>query len=228
MPIYKIIFIFSFVLSLRVHGQVISTDTALLVELVTTTASQLNELEQLVSNAEKYTEKMQHYNELFQDEYFRAERILYLAESLASKKEINNLGELNSAIRELKYSIADMKELLRDYAKIKGDEKKTKAQVKSEKKVNQKKERMAQGQVEKSINARTTGRATQLTAQNTALLYESNVDMHKTQLEILEKVSTTNRLLAEEMEEKRLEQIEKEESYNLKRGMPKSAKGASK
>ena len=48
---------------------------------------------------------MQHYNELFQDEYFRAERILYLAESLASKKEINDLGELNSAIRELKYSI---------------------------------------------------------------------------------------------------------------------------
>ena len=167
---------------------------------------------------------MQHYNELFQDEYFRAERILYIAESLASKKEINDLGELNSAIRELKYSMTEMKELMREYAKIKGDEKTTKAQVKSEKKVNQKKERMAQGQVEKSIAARTTGRATQLTAQNTALLYESNVDMHKTQLEILEKVSTTNRLLAEEMEEKRLEQIEKEQSYNLNR----SGKGGSK
>ncbi len=224
MKLYRILAFFCLILSLNVHGQIISSDTALLVELVTTTASQLNELEKLVSNAEKYTAKMQHYNELFQDEYFRAERILYIAESLASKKEINDLGELNSAIRELKYSMTEMKELMREYAKIKGDEKTTKAQVKSEKKVNQKKERMAQGQVEKSIAARTTGRATQLTAQNTALLYESNVDMHKTQLEILEKVSTTNRLLAEEMEEKRLEQIEKEQSYNLNR----SGKGGSK
>ncbi|OFZ16510.1 MAG: hypothetical protein A2X86_11985 [Bdellovibrionales bacterium GWA2_49_15] len=224
MKMHRIILFFTLALSMSVQGQIISSDTALLVELVTMTASQLNELEKLVSNAEKYTEKMQHYNELFQDEYFRAERIIYIAESLASKKEINDLGELNSAIRELKYSMTEMKELMREYAKIKGDENKTKAQVKSEKKVNQKKERMAQGQVQKSINARTTGRATQLTAQNTALLYESNVDMHKTQLEILEKVSTTNRLLAEDMEEKRLEQIEKEQSYNLKR----AGKGSSK
>ncbi|MBI2519470.1 MAG: hypothetical protein HYV97_03610 [Bdellovibrio sp.] len=221
---HKILIFFALISSLNVFGQIISSDTALLVELVTTTASQLNELEKLVSNAEKYTEKMQHYNELFQDEYFRAERVLYIAESLASKKEINNLGELNSAIRELKYSLTEMKELMREYAQIKGDEKKTKAQVKAEKRVNQKKEHMAQGQVEKSINAKTTGRAAQLTAQNTALLYESNVDMHKTQLEILEKVSTTNRLLAEEMEEKRLEQMEKEQSYNLKRGTPRSSK----
>ena len=45
------------------------------------------------------------------------------------------------------------------------------------------------------------------------MIYESNVDMHNTQLEILEKVSTTNRLLAEQLEEKRLEQMEKEKSY---------------
>lgn len=73
-------------LTLPSYSQIISSDTALLVELVTTTASQLNELEKLVSNAEKYTAKMQQYNELFQDEYFRAERVLYIAESLAAKK----------------------------------------------------------------------------------------------------------------------------------------------
>ena len=47
------------------------------------------------------------------------------------------------------------------------------------------------------------------------MIYESNVEMHNTQLEILQKVSTTNRLLAEQMEEKRLEQIEKKQTYNL-------------
>lgn len=196
-------------------SQIISSDTALLVELVTTTASQLNELEKIVSNTEKYTAKMQQYNELAQDEYFRAERILYIAESVSAKKEAANLGELNWAIRELKYSMSEMKELMREYAAIKSDEENTKTQVKLQKKVNSQKERMAKSQVDKSIKAKSTGRATQLTAQNTAMIYEQNVDMHNTQLEILEKLSTNNRLMAEQLEEKRLEQIEKEKSYGL-------------
>ena len=207
----------SLIFATPAFAQIISSDTALLVELVTTTASQLNELEKLVSNAEKYTEKMQKYNELFQDEYFRAERVLYIAESVASKKEVAGLGELNWAIRELKYSIHEMRELMREYAMIKGEEDKTKMQVKSQKKVNDRKEKIAKSQVNKSIKAKTTGRATQLTAQNTAMIYESNVEMHNTQLEILEKMATNNRLLAEQMEEKRLEQIEKEKSYGIGR-----------
>ena len=88
----------SLLVSLSSSGQIISSDTALLVELVTTTASQLNELEKLVTNAEKYTEKMQKYNELTQDEYFRAERVLYLAESLAAKKEIQGLSFIDGEI----------------------------------------------------------------------------------------------------------------------------------
>lgn len=204
-------------LGLPGYSQIISSDTALLVELVTTTASQLNELEKLVSNTEKYTAKMQQYNELFQDEYFRAERVLYIAESLAAKKEVANLGDLNLAIRELKYSMSEIKELMREYALIKSDEKKTKAQVKLQKRVNSQKEKIARSQVDKSIKAKTTGRATQLTAQNTAMLYEQNVDMHNTQLEILEKLSTNNRLMAEQLEENRLEQIEKEKSYGVSR-----------
>lgn len=191
-------------------------DTALLVDLVTTTASQLNELEKLVTNAEKYTKKMQEYNELVQDEYFRAERVLYLAEELSTKKEIKDLGDLNQAIRELKYSMSDLKELMREYAIIKSDEDKTKSQVKIEKRFNDRKGKQAIAQVDKSINAKTAGRANQLTAQNTALILESQVGMHNTQLEMLEKVATTNRLLAEEMEEKRLEQIKREQTYGQK------------
>jgi hypothetical protein len=197
------------------QAQIIGTDTALMVQLVTTTASQLNELEKLVSNAEKYTARMQQYNELFQDEYFRAERVLFIAESLAAKREAANLGELNWAIRELKYSMGELRHLMHEYAIIKDDERKTKEQVKIQKRVNNRKETIARSQVDKSSRAKTTGRATQLTAQNTALLYEQNVDMHNTQLEILEKLSTNNRLMAEQLEEKRLEQIEREKSYGL-------------
>jgi len=211
------LFIIGLIATISTSRAFISTDTAVLLELVTTTASQLNELEKLVSNAEKYTEKMQKYNELVQDEYFRAERVLYLAESVTAKKEVQGLGDLNYAIRELKYSMSDMRELMKEYAVIKGEEDKTKRQVKTQKKTNDLKERIAVSQVNKSVGAKTSGRASQLTAQNTAMIYESNVDMHNTQLEILEKVSTTNRLLAEQMEEKRLEQMQKEQSYNMTR-----------
>ena len=200
-------------------GQIIGTDTALMVELVTTTASQLNELEKLVSNAEKYTERMQRYNELAQDEYFRAERVLYLAESLSAKKEMQGLGDLNSSIADLKYSMSDLKEMMKEYRAIQNDEDKAKAQVAIQKRVNSRKEKQAQSQVQKSSQAKTTGRAGQLTAQNTALMLESNVDMHNTQLEILEKVSTTNRLLAEQLEEQRKKEIEKKASYGMGQGI---------
>ena len=64
--IFKDLYFLSLIfISINIQAQIISSDTALLVELVTTTASQLNELEKLVSNAEKYTEKLQKYNELF-------------------------------------------------------------------------------------------------------------------------------------------------------------------
>lgn len=39
--------------------------------------------------------------------------------------------------------------------------------------------------------------------------------MHNTQLEILEKMSTSNRLQAEQLEEKRLEQIQKQKFYGI-------------
>lgn len=207
--------IFTLFMSLQVSAQIISSETALMVELVTTTASQLNELEKLVTNAEKYTARMQQYNELTQDEYFRAERVLYLAESLAAKKEIQGLGELNGAIADLKYTMADLREMMREYKIIKNEEERTKSQVAIQKRVNEHKGKLAKGQVQKSIQAKNTGRAGQLTAQNTALMLESNVDMHNTQLEILEKVSTTNKLLAEQMEEKRKEEIQKKATYGM-------------
>ena len=206
-------------ISVSIRAQIISSDTALLVELVTTTASQLNELEKLVTNAEKYTEKMQKYNELTQDEYFRAERVLYLAESLAAKKDTQDLGSLNNAISDLKYSMSDLKELMKEYKIIKDEEKKTEKVVERRKSVNNIKEKIAKSQVNKSISARTTGRASQLTAQNTALVYESSVDIHNTQLEMLDKQATTNRLLAEQLEEKRKEELARKKFYGFERGV---------
>lgn len=194
----------------------VGEETALMIELVTTTASQLNELEQLVTSTEKYTQKMREYNELFQDEYFKAERVSYLAEELASKKKVEDLGDLNRAIRNLKLSMGDLQRLMKEYGAIKDDELKTKEEVKIEKGLIEKKKARASKQVSNSLTAPTVGRAGQLTAQNTALIHETQLDMQKTQLELLENSSTTNRLLAEQLEEKRVEQIEREKAYGIK------------
>lgn len=200
------------------YASMFGEETAVLIEIASTTASQLNELEQLVTNSEKYTKKMQEYNELMIDHYWRAERILFVAESLAAKKDAKDLGELNWAIRELKYSMAELKSLMNEYKDIKNEEDRTKFLVKKQKEINEKKGKLAEHQIKASKDAKTTGRATQITAQNTALIYEQNVEMHNTQLEILEKLSTSNRLQAEELEEKRLKQIEKQKFYGLDKG----------
>lgn len=205
------------ILQNTVQASMFGEETAVLIEIATTTASQLNELEKLVSNAEKYTQKMQEYNELFQDHYYRAERILFVAESLAAKKDAADLTELNWAIRELKYSMSELRSLMNEYKDIKNNEDRTKYLVKKQKKINKKKSKLAVHQIKNSASAKTTGRAIQLTARNTALLYEQNVEMHNTQLEILEKVSTSNRLLAEQLEVERFKQIQKEKSYGVMR-----------
>lgn len=193
---------------------IVGTDTAMMIQLVTNTANQINELERLVSNTEKYTQKMREYSELVEDNYFRAERTLYLAEELAAKKDVQNLGELNGAIRELKYNMSELKEMMQRYANIKQDEKRTETYVEVNKKLNEQQVKRAEKQVANSISAKNTGRASQLTAQNTALLLENQVKMQQIQLEMLKTQKMANRLKAEELEDKRLEEINRNKFYN--------------
>jgi hypothetical protein len=192
---------------------ILGTDTALMIQLVSTTASQLNELERLVSNTEKYTKKMREYNELYEDQNFRAQRVLYLAESMAAKKNIEGLGDLNNSIRDLKYNMEELQGLMKEYAKIKGDEKRTQVFVEENKKLNSISEKQAKIQVAHSIDAKTSGRADQLTAQNTALIYENQLKQEKIQLEMLNTQKTANRLKAEELEDKRLDEMNRMRFY---------------
>ncbi len=208
----KFILFFSLLVPLSCFA-IVGADTAIMIQLVTTTASQLNELEKLVTNAEKYTQKMQQYNELVQDQYFRAERVMYLAEELAAKKDIANLGDLNVAIRDLKYNMGDLKELMKNYAEIKTDEKKTAVYVEKNKNLNELEKKRAEVQVTHSIDAKNAGRANQLTAQNTALIYENQLKQSEVQLELLKTQKTANRLKAEELEDKRLDDMEKLRFY---------------
>lgn len=209
----KTIYTFLFLISVKANA-IIGEESAMMIQLVTNTANQINELERLVSNTEKYTQRLREYSELTEDHYFRAERVLYLAEELAAKKEVQNLGQLNGAIRELKYNMSDLNELMQKYANIKEDEKRTEHYVDLNKKLNSEKAKRAEKQVTNSINARNVGRANQLTAQNTAMILENQVKMHEVQLEMLKAQKTANRLKAEELEDKRLDEINRLKFYN--------------
>lgn len=209
----KLIIFTSFLVSFNSFA-IVGADTAMMIQLVTNTANQINELERLVTNTEKYTQKMREYSEFVEDNYFRAERTLYLAEELAAKKDVQNLGELNGAIRELKYNMSELKEMMKRYANIKQDEKRTETYVEVNKKLNEQQVKRAEKQVANSISAKNTGRASQLTAQNTALLLENQVKMQQIQLEMLKTQKMANRLKAEELEDKRLEEINRNKFYN--------------
>lgn len=198
------------------YASMFGEETVVLIDILSTTASQLNELEKLVSNTEKYTLKMQEYNELMTDHYYRAERVLYIAESLAARKEAVDLGDLNYAIRELKYSMSELRSLMKEYKLIQAEEVKTKHFTKRQTQINDKKLEVAKMQVKRSANAKNQARANQLTAQNTSLLYTQAVESNNTQLQILEKVSTTNRLLSEILEDKRFKQMQKQRAYGVK------------
>ena len=188
-------------------------DTMLMVQLVSTTAGQLNELERLVSSTEKYTKRMREYNELYEDQSFRAQRVLYLAESMAAQNKIEGLGELNNSIRDLKYSMSELQDQMREYGKIKDDEKKTEVYVAENKKLNNLSEKQAKVQVGHSLSAKTSGRADQLTAQNTALIYENQLKLEDIQLEMLKTQKIANRLKAEELEDKRIDEMNRLKFY---------------
>ena len=136
-------------------------------------------------------------------------------EEIVRKKEVEDLGDLNFAIRNLKYSMSELKSLMVSYAKVKATADKTEHTSKIKLVLNKKKRERAKIQVAHSIKAKNTGRSAQLTAQNTALIHETQLSMEENQRELLNHISMTNKLLAERQEDIRLKDMAKRKRYNL-------------
>lgn len=110
----KIILIISLLsLSSHLEADLFGGDVGVLIQLAATSIKQLNELEQLVSSAEKYTEKVQEYNEVIQDKILFANQVLFKLERLKRLKrdDIKDLASLNQRIRDLKWRISDFKKI---------------------------------------------------------------------------------------------------------------------
>ena len=171
------------------------SDTALLFNLVSNTASQLNELEKLVSNAEKYTGLMEKYNQIARDQYFR--------ESLIS------------AFRSLKSETESLKSLIREYRQ---DEAKNEYQegVLGEKLRHSDQElNFANGQVIRSGEISQTNEAQKMTAQNTSLIYKSQVENNQISSAIAEKLTEQNKLKNRELKDEAIKKDERDAYYKI-------------
>lgn len=194
------------------------SDTALLFNLVTNTASQLNELEKLVSNAEKYTGLMEKYNQIARDHYFRAERIHYIAQNYVdlSKRDPKDLEGLNSAIRALKSETESLKTMINEY---RTDEAKNEvAETKLSERVRDSNQELgfANNQVVRSGEIQSTNEAQKMMAQNTALAYKAQVEGNQMNSLIAEKLSEQNKLLNRELKEETKKQVERDQYYQIK------------
>lgn len=193
------------------------SDTALLFQLVTTTASQLNELEQLVTSAQKHTEQMEKYNQISQDHYFRAERIHYIAQTYIelSQRDPNNLGDLNDAIRALKSETESLKFLIDDYRTSEATNELAEREIAQKAKKTAREVAFANQQLSRTGNIQSTNQAQKLTAQNTGLIYKSQVESNQISQATVSKLSEQNKLLSRQLKDEKKAQLEKEKYYNL-------------
>lgn len=195
------------------------SDTYLLFNLVTTTASQLNELEKLVSNAEKYTGLMEKYNQIARDEYFRAERINYIAQNYVdlSKRDPKDLEQLNSAIRALKSETESFKVLISEYRKDEARNEYSELKFTERVKGLNSELQFANHQVLRAGDVSSTNEAQKVTAQNAALSYKAQVEGNQINSVIAERLSEQNKLLNRDMKAEAIKDQEREEFYQLQR-----------
>lgn len=197
-------------------------DTALLFNLVSNTASQINELEKLVSNAERYTGLMEKYNQISRDQYFRAERIRYIAQNYVdlSNRDPKDLEGLNSAIRALKSETESLKGMIAEYRNDEARNEVAQSSFGERARLSNKELSFANGQVMRSGEVNSTNEAQKMMAQNTALSYKAQVEGNQMSNVIAEKLTEHNKLLNRELKEESIKKEERDQYYQLsaKRG----------
>ncbi|MDO9181940.1 MAG: hypothetical protein Q7U04_06010 [Bacteriovorax sp.] len=193
------------------------SDTALLFNLVTNTASQLNELEKLVSNAEKYTGLMEKYNQIARDQYFRAERINYIAQNYVelSKRDPKDLEGLNSAIRALKSETESLKAMISEYRSDEARNEVAENVIGEKIRSSNQELGFANNQVIRSGEVHSTNEAQKMMAQNTALSYKAQVEGNQMNAVIAEKLTEQNKLLNRELKDEAIKKDERDQYYQI-------------
>jgi hypothetical protein len=158
------------------------TDTALLMSLVSNTASQLTRLEQLINETDKHTKLFRESVEIIEEKYEVVDQLETMASNYAqlAKERPENLSEINDVIENLK----DQKEKLRELIKKSKIAERESASVKSETKTIDGKlnsdNQVAKKQIAKSFGAsKTTSKnMDRINAQNTSLILKETISLN--------------------------------------------------
>lgn len=203
------------------------SDSAMLFQIVTNTASQLNELEKLITNAEKYTGLMEKYNEIAKDHYFRAERIYYIAQNYVelSGRDPKDLESLNSAIRALKSETQSLESAINEYREDEAINETQENEIIAQSKLKARELNFANSQVDRTAHVSSTNEAQKLTAQNTGLIYKNGVENHQVSQLIASKITEQNKLLNREKKDEAKVKLEREQYYKLQDRKSKRRRG---
>ena len=193
------------------------SDTALLIELATTTAAQLNELERLVTNAQKLTGNMQKYNEIVVDHWYRAQRIAFLIEDLStlSSTKIKNLGELNRSLRGLKNNLIELEDLMVKYGVLKIQSQNISKAADKDDLIIIKEKMLAELQIKRAHKIKTVGNIQKLNAQINAYSNKHLVDLKNKANQQIKLLSTQNEIKAGEKERAAKKELLRREFYEM-------------
>ena len=193
------------------------SDTALLFDLVTTTAAQLNELERLVTNAQKLTGTVQKYNEIVIDHWYRAQRVTFLVEDLSTlaSSKITNLAELNHSIRELKNNIDSLENIMVEYGILKiQSEKISKSADKDDLKISKEK-KLADLQIRRAHMLQNVGNLHKVNTQINAYSNKHLVDLKNKLNQQIKILSRKNEIDFMEKERRAKKMLKKKKFYNM-------------
>ena len=208
----KVISLF-IILSCKSTFALIGEEIPLLVEIVSKTTSQLNELERIVSNGEKLTRTMVKYNEVLEDHYFRAERLKILSEEIIAKREVEDLSDLNTHLRGLKSAMSDTKKILDSYKRLAIEEIRQEKVSQKVLEITHKKKKLLEYQFNKASKSASNASSNRLTSQNTGLLLESNLNQEVELSKINHQLAVGNRLLMENILQNNLNEQSRESFY---------------
>jgi hypothetical protein len=189
-------------------------------ELVTTTASQLNELERLVTNTQKHTRKLEEYNNLAQDYHFRLMRMEQIAGELGSLTSMDpkNLGDINSLIGDLKHKRSELNDLIIEkMKKAKTNEHQQRQSKEREKEIDRSLQK-ANSLVNRSYKKMHTKDALRNNAQYNGLNLEESIKHRKITNGVLNELTEQNELLMKEAAKKDNDEASKRDFYGYGEG----------
>ena len=193
------------------------SDTAILLELVITTVSQLNELEKLVSNAEKLTGKIQQYNEVVISQWYRAQRIAFIVDDLSTihSTRITNLGELNRAIRDLKDNIKTLEDMMMEYDMVRVSSNKMSKAADRDDLTIMREKNLAELQIEYAHSAKNVGNLQKINTQINSYSNKHLVDLKNKSNQQIKLMSIRNEVEAMEKEKSLQKEMKIKKFYDL-------------